>query len=225
MALILNMDCSMETASICLSQDGTALLTVQSEDQKNHAAWLHVAIERIIHEVGYAMKDLQAIAVTIGPGSYTGLRVGLAAAKGLCYALHIPLITVNTLELMAFAVQNQAIEFSASLICPMIDARRMEVFTALYTKEMKELMAPVAMTLNKNSFEDYLFKQNILFTGTGTRKWRELISNPKVIFTETPLLAPSLAIVSRNKYLTLEFTDLIYSEPVYLKEFYTHEKK
>jgi tRNA threonylcarbamoyladenosine biosynthesis protein TsaB len=224
MALILNIDTSIETASICLSKDGANLLTLQSDDQKNHASWLHIAIKKIMLETGYAIKDLQAIAVAGGPGSYTGLRVGMAAAKGLCYALHIPFIMENTLALMAFAVQDHAIEHSA-LISPMIDARRMEVFTALYTPKMEELIIPSAMILNKNSFEDYLSDQHVLFTGSGTAKWRELISNPNAFFTDTPLLAPYLGNISHNKYLTQEFTDLIYSEPVYIKEFYTHEKK
>jgi tRNA threonylcarbamoyladenosine biosynthesis protein TsaB len=224
MALILNIDTAIEIAGVCLSKDGATLITLQSDDQKTHAAWLHVSIEKIMHQSGFAIKDLNAIAVAIGPGSYTGLRVGMAAAKGLCYALHIPFITASTLELMAFSVQSRAIELSA-LICPMIDARRMEVFTALYNKEVGEVMAPAAMILNKNSFEDYLSIQNILFIGSGTRKLAELISTPTALFADTPLLAPYLGKISHNKYLTREFSDLIYSEPAYLKEFYTHEKK
>jgi len=225
MALILNIDTSIETASICLSTDGTALSVIQNEDQKNHAAWLHTSIEKIIHDAGYVMKDLQAVAVTSGPGSYTGLRVGMAAAKGLCYALHIPFITENTLKIMAMGTQKQAMKFAASLICPMIDARRMEVYTALYTIDMKELVAPAAMILHKNSFEEYLSQQKMVFSGSGVSKWREIMTNPGAYFVNNPVLAGYLGNISHNKYLTQEFTDLIYSEPMYIKEFYTHGKK
>jgi tRNA threonylcarbamoyladenosine biosynthesis protein TsaB len=224
MALILNIDTSIETASICLSKDGVPLMMMENPDQKDHAAWLHVAVKRMMHETGYAIKDLQATAVAIGPGSYTGLRVGMAAAKGFSYALHIPLITENTLRLMAFAVRDQIVE-SDALICPMIDARRMEVFTALYSKELKELLAPSAMILNKNSFEDNLSENRIYFTGSGTSKWKELTSNPNANFLVTPPLARYLGNISHNKYLIKEFTDLIYSEPAYTKDFFTHEKK
>jgi len=207
------------------AKDAVPLMIAENRDQKDHAAWLHVAIKKMMHEAGYTMKDLQAIAVAVGPGSYTGLRVGMAAAKGFSYALNIPLITENTLHLMAFSVKDQAIGFADALICPMIDARRMEVFTALYSTELKELIAPVAMILNKNSFEVYLSKAPIYFTGSGVQKWKELTSSQNAGFINTPPLAQHLANLSHNKYLIKEFTDLIYSEPAYLKDFFTHGKK
>jgi tRNA threonylcarbamoyladenosine biosynthesis protein TsaB len=225
MALILNIDTSSETASICLSKDAVPLMIMENKDQKDHAAWLHVAVKKMMHETGYATKDLQAIAVAIGPGSYTGLRVGMAAAKGFSYALHIPLITENTLYLMAFAVKDQVGEFVDALICPMIDARRMEVFTALYSKELREIATPSAMILNKNSFEEHHSEKHIYFTGSGAHKWKELNSNPNAGFLDTPILAQYLGNISHNKYLIKEFTDLIYSEPTYVKDFFTHAKK
>jgi tRNA threonylcarbamoyladenosine biosynthesis protein TsaB len=120
MSLILNIDTALDTASVCLANQKEVLQFSVNEDQKDHAAWLHQTIAELLQKGGYSIKDLDAVAVSIGPGSYTGLRVGLATAKGFCYALQIPLITVNTLKLIAFAAKDEAID----LICPMIDARR-----------------------------------------------------------------------------------------------------
>src|SRR6185503_154982 len=115
-------------------KDGFLLEMVENKNQKDHAAWIHIAIERLIKKTSSGLKDLNAIAVSNGPGSYTGLRVGLATAKGLCFALNIPLITLSTLEVMTIAAFNS--NWSVAYFCPMIDARRMEVFTALYDKDL-----------------------------------------------------------------------------------------
>src|SRR5690349_23178962 len=128
MAFILNMDSSTEKASIALARDGETLFMAVNDNQRDHAGWIHVAIAAGLREIGERPESLEAIGVTSGPGSYTGLRVGMATAKGLCYALGIPLMTVNTLEAMALSVKRT----NVSWVCPMIDARRMEVFTALY---------------------------------------------------------------------------------------------
>src|SRR5687767_1657626 len=135
MALILNIDTAMELASICLSDEKEVLSFSENRDQKDHAGWLQPAIKQVMDDAGFSLSELAAIAVTSGPGSYTGLRVGLSSAKGLCFALKLPLITVNTLEAMAQAVPSEA----AALRCPMIDARRMEVFTAIYDDAMNEV--------------------------------------------------------------------------------------
>src|ERR1051325_9884884 len=143
MALILNIDTAIETASICLSEDKNVLKFAINENQKDHAAWLSVAIKTLMKEAGIQLNQLNTIAVTIGPGSYTGLRVGLSAAKGLCYALNIPLITIGTLEMMAMAAKEEPVD----LLCPMIDARRLEVFTAVYNKKMEEVRSPHSLIL------------------------------------------------------------------------------
>lgn len=225
MALILNIDTSIETAGLCLSRDGEPLSAAENKEQRDHAAWLHVQIKKIMNETRHPMSDLEAVAIANGPGSYTGLRVGMAAAKGLCYALKIPFITVNTLYLMASAVRASLDLSADGVICPMIDARRMEVYTALYTKELKEVLPPSAIILNKNSFENYLSQKHVFFVGTGTSKWREIGPPTNSSYLDTPPLAAHLGVLSHNKYLTQDFTDLIYSEPAYLKEFFTHEKK
>ncbi len=225
MPLILNIDTSTEIASISLTKDGSSLQIIKNEEQKDHAKWLHPAIEQMVSDAGYQIKNLDAVAVASGPGSYTGLRVGMAAAKGLCYALDIPLITENTLKLMAFSVQQQA-QQSALLICPMIDARRLEVFTAVYNHQLEALMAPAALILDGGSFQDFLIDSKTLFLGSGTKKWKPMIANnPNALFTENPPLAASLGKIAQNKYVSGSFADLVYSEPIYIKEFFTHEKK
>jgi len=225
MALILNIDTSSEIASICLSKEENVLQLSLNNDQKDHASWLHGSIEKLFDESGFEMKELQAIAVTIGPGSYTGLRVGLAAAKGLCYALSIPLITENTLRIMASSVLDQITSLSQPVICPMIDARRMEVFTAIYSPDLLELMAPESIILNENSFEDFLRKYSVLYTGSGIIKWKQLCYSSNAFFVQLPPLAAYLAVSAYKKFTDRSFADLMYTEPFYLKGFYTHEKK
>src|SRR5271168_1032073 len=146
---------------------------LENFEQKAHAAWLHVAVQELMTNTGSRMRDLQAVAVTAGPGSYTGLRVGMAAAKGFCYALGIPLITEDTLRVMAFAASERLPE--ADLLCPMIDARRMEVFTAVYQKGGKVLLPPIAMVIDENSFSEFLSERFMSFFGDGSYKCKPLI--------------------------------------------------
>ena len=223
MALILNIDTATETAGISLSDEGRSIALFQNKDQKDHASWLHPAIEKMMHETGYRMKDLKAVAVTAGPGSYTGLRVGMAAAKGFCYALHIPLLTENTLKVMAFAAGEQFPE--AGLLCPMIDARRMEVFTAIYRNDLTELMPTTAMIIDENSFSAYLASHKVSFFGGGSYKCKPIIAASSAAFIEINYHVGYLGILSFLRYLQQEFTGLAYSEPAYTKEFYTHTRK
>src|SRR5580704_5487088 len=180
MSLILNIDTSMETAGVCLSIDGSTLIMAESTDQKNHSSWLHPTIARLLEETGHRVRDLQAVAVSAGPGSYTGLRVGMAAAKGFCYALGIPLIAENTLNVMAFAAREQLA--GADLLCPMIDARRMEVFTAIYRNDGTILLPATAMIIDENSFAEYLLLHKMSFFGDGSHKCKQLITAPSAAF-------------------------------------------
>ncbi|HTI11138.1 MAG TPA: tRNA (adenosine(37)-N6)-threonylcarbamoyltransferase complex dimerization subunit type 1 TsaB [Puia sp.] len=223
MALILNIDTATETASISLSKEGSSLALLQNKDQKEHASWLHPAIEKMMQETGFGMKDLQAVAVTAGPGSYTGLRVGMAAAKGFCFALNIPLLTENTLKVMAFAAREQY--SSTGLLCPMIDARRLEVFTAIYGSDLVELMPTTAMIIDENSFSTYLASHKVSFFGGGSYKCKPIITAPSAAFIEINYHAGYLGILSFLRYLQHEFTGLAYSEPAYTKEYYTHTRK
>ena len=223
MALILNIDTATERAGISLSKDGQSLALLQNEQQKEHASWLHPAVERIMRETGFRLRDLQAVAVTAGPGSYTGLRVGMAAAKGFCYALNIPMLTENTLKVMAFAAREQGV--TDGLLCPMIDARRMEVFTAVYQNDLVELMPTTAMIIDENSFSALLAENKLSFFGAGSYKCKPIIVAPSAAFIEINYHAGYLGILSFLRYLQEEFTELAYSEPAYTKEFYTHTRK
>ena len=170
------------------------LTMLENFEQKEHAAWLHVAVQQLMTNTGSRMRDLQAVAVTAGPGSYTGLRVGMAAAKGFCYALGIPLITEDTLKVMALAASEQLPQ--ADLICPMIDARRMEVFTALYSQDMTRLLPSTAMVIDENSFSDWLSDHKVSFFGEGSDKCKPIITAPGAHFVEVGYHVGFLGILS-----------------------------
>ena len=221
MSLILNIDTALDTASVCIATDGKALQSASNDNQKDHAAWLHTAIYEVIKKSGYLISQLEAVAVSIGPGSYTGLRVGLASAKGLCYALQIPLLAINTLEMMALSVKEEA----TNLICPLIDARRMEVYTAVYDKELREKYSPEAMVIEANSFSSLLATDKILFCGSGYKKVQAMISSSNALYSDTISNAAHLAQLSQHYFQLKEFADLAYTEPLYIKEFYTSPRK
>jgi tRNA threonylcarbamoyladenosine biosynthesis protein TsaB len=223
MALILSIDTAMTKAGIALSEDGAALSILENTEQKEHAAWLHQAVQEIMASTGHTMRDLDAIAVSAGPGSYTGLRVGMAAAKGFCFALDIPLIAEDTLKIMAFAAREQVPE--TDLLCPMIDARRMEVFTALYDHALQTLLPPTAMVLDEDAFSTWLAAHKVSFFGEGADKWKRIATAPSAHFSEVNYHAGYLGIMAFLRYLQGEFTGLAYSEPAYTKEFYTHTRK
>jgi tRNA threonylcarbamoyladenosine biosynthesis protein TsaB len=223
MGLILNIDTATEKASICLALNGESLALAENFTQNSHAAWLHPAIEQMMSDTGYTLRQLQAVAVTAGPGSYTGLRVGMAAAKGFCFALAIPFIAEDTLKTMAFAAKEQLDEID--LLCPMIDARRLEVFTAMFDKEGTTLMPSTAMVVDENSFSSWLIDRRVSFFGGGSGKCKPIILNPNAAFVEVNYHAGYLGILSFYRYLRQEFTVLAYSEPAYTKEFYTHKGK
>ncbi len=221
MSLILNIDTAIDAASVCLAKDGVLLQLSINENQKHHAAWLHNAVAAMLQNNNYKPADLAAVAVSIGPGSYTGLRVGLAAAKGLCFALNIPLIAVGTLKVMAYSVKEEASNF----ICPMIDARRMEVFTAVYDKSLQENISAHALVLDETSFAPLLSAEKILFCGTGSRKLQSLLTNDNATFSSTSSNAFHLAVLSQVCFVKKEFADLAYIEPLYIKEFYSPPRK
>ncbi len=225
MGLILNIDTSTEQAGICLAREEHVLGILRNDEQKDHASWLHAAMKSLMENAGFTLNQLDAIAVTAGPGSYTGLRVGMAAAKGLCYALEIPLVLENTLKVMALAGSQQPQLPREFLICPMIDARRMEVFTAIYSKDLQEIMPSTALVLEADGFGEWMKSQEMIFLGSGILKWKELTKNPNALFFELPFLASHLAQLAHEKFEKRQFSDVYSSEPVYLKEFHTHIKK
>lgn len=216
MALILNIDTALGKATVTLAAEGRVLHTLENNDMRDQASWLHPAIRQCLADKQIKLQELEAVAVTIGPGSYTGLRIGLSAAKGLSYALQIPLITLPTLELMARAEYDT----EADMICPVIDARRMEVFTALYTKQMQEVMPPCALIIDTQSFAGQLDSHTILFTGNAVDKVRKVLTHPNALFTETGYTPQDISDLSTLLFRNKRFADIAYSEPFYVKEFY-----
>jgi tRNA threonylcarbamoyladenosine biosynthesis protein TsaB len=217
MALILNIDTATDAASVGLAADGKVMVLQKNASQQDHAAWLQNAIHQLMQSADKKLKELDAVAVTIGPGSYTGLRVGLASAKGICYALQKPLIAVNTLTVMAHAVRNEPV----SLLCPMIDARRMEVFTALYRPDLSEVKKPAALILNEDSFLEELDLNPICFSGNGSGKFKKIMHHPHAVFSDQEFDVSDMAPLAEDHLQNRQFADLAYSEPQYLKEFYT----
>lgn len=226
MALILNIDTATEFASVCIINENEVIAYEENLEQKGHASFLQPAIKKLMNNGQWTMDNLDAIAVTNGPGSYTGLRVGLASAKGLCFALNKPLILLNTLEVMALASIEEFVIGSTklaneTLFCPMIDARRMEVFTALYHKNLNTIIAPCAMILDNQSFAEELKNNTIVFSGSGSNKLQELNFGENAIISNVLYSAKNMIELSLKKYQQKEFADLAYSTPDYHKEFYT----
>ncbi len=221
MALILNIDCSSKTASVSIAEEGLVKLSVTNDTQKDHASFLHTGIKELLSISSARLNDMDAIAVTSGPGSYTGLRVGMATAKGLSYAASKPFICINTLAAMAKALINITANRSEVLFCPLIDARRMEVFTAIYDNEMKEKLSPCAMILEEASFKNELQHNQLIFFGNGSEKLKQIIQHTNALFVAEATIVNSISELSFEKYSNQHFADIIYSEPSYLKDFYS----
>jgi tRNA threonylcarbamoyladenosine biosynthesis protein TsaB len=228
MPLILNIDTATENAIVCLSENETILAFEENHDQKNHAAFVQPAIEKLFNTTNIKIQNIDSVAVTAGPGSYTGLRVGLASAKGLCYALRKPIILINTLDVMAKSIirefKNQKSENIHALFCPMIDARRMEVFMALYDSQLQPLLQPSAIIIDEDSFAKELSEHSIIFAGNGSIKLKALICHKNAIFSSIQHNASDLSELSLKAYNKNQFSELAYCEPYYLKEFYNLAK-
>lgn len=229
MSLILNIDTALDSAYISLAENEKGLGYSINETPRDHASWVQAAINELMKEAGCNIADLKAIGVSIGPGSYTGLRIGLSTAKGLCFALKIPLITINTLEIMAFSALNSdevkdLNPFSPDmLICPMIDARRMEVFTAVYNSSMEEIYEPRSLILDTLTFDEPLKRQKMLFLGNGSLKFQQVCQNANAIFKKLALNPFALPALTYKNFIGNNFATLAYAEPYYLKEFFTKQ--
>jgi tRNA threonylcarbamoyladenosine biosynthesis protein TsaB len=220
---LLCIDTALDVAHIALVQDGRIIAQAANERQQDHAAWIHKAIKNLLLQNETTPGNLDAVAVTSGPGSYTGLRVGMATAKGLCYALGIPLITENILFLTAAAaVENMKnAQSSLPVLCgPMIDARRMEVFAALYNHELESIMAPRAVVLQADTFKDELDMYVVVFCGNGTPKWKGLCKHPNALFADVHHRMDDFAEIALKKLSSGQFVDIAYSEPDYFKNFH-----
>ncbi len=214
--LILNIETSTTNCSVSLSKEGETL--VLKEDYNNgfsHAEKLHIYIDDVLKKAKIALSDLDAIAISKGPGSYTGLRIGVSAAKGLCYALDKPLISIPTLEALA-----HQISIEEGVIVPMLDARRMEVYSAIFDSQHRQIRDTQAQILDNASFAEYLDKGKVYFIGNGVEKTKTLIAHPHAVFVDNKLpSANEMSLLAYNKYKKNDFEDVAYFEPYYLKDF------
>jgi tRNA threonylcarbamoyladenosine biosynthesis protein TsaB len=229
MSAILHIETSTDLCSVALSENGTCgsakmLYSFVSDKKNEHSATLVPCIEDALKQTGITFKNLSAIAVGIGPGSYTGLRIGTAAAKGLAYALNIPIIGISPLEAMAHHVinmQSGATSQSAMQFIPMLDAGRMEVYTAVYDYRLSEIMPAQALILMPGTFSEIALRHTLVFFGSGSRKFHDIMPDAdKHIFIDGIIpAAPLMVPLATERYVAGNFLDTAYFEPLYIKEF------
>ena len=228
MSLILQIETATTSCSVALAKDGAVLSFKQVNERNLHSGVITRFIEEIIAAAGVNYSDLDAIAVSCGPGSYTGLRIGISTAKGLCFALDKPLIAIETLDAMASGISGMAEykERKDLLLCPMIDARRMEVYTAIFTIKGQKIKPTEAAIIDENSFDEVLSKNEILFFGDGAEKcFNVLNKNPNASLLPGFInSATSLTQMAAEKFRNKEFEDVAYFEPYYLKDFIAGKK-
>jgi len=223
--MILQIETATTVCSVALARDGEVVAFKQVDQRNAHAEVITVFIDELLAASGCNYSNIDAIAVSCGPGSYTGLRIGVSTAKGLCFALDKPLIAIETLESMALGVIAEGIETDI-LLCPMIDARRMEVYTAIFNSKGKNIKPTAAEIIDENSFADILQDNKILFFGDGAEKCREILShNPNAQFlTGFINSATHLTKKAEEKFMAKDFEDVAYFEPYYLKDFIAGKK-
>ena len=226
MALILVIETATKNCSLALCENGITKESIDYNDGNfSHAEKLHVFIEEILSKSDRKFKDLNAIAVSKGPGSYTGLRIGVSACKGLCYGLNIPLISIETLEILArtYLVENRIAE--QDLLIPMIDARRMEVYTAIFDNNLNKIKDTEALVLQNHSFDEFINKSSCHFIGDGAEKSEHLFKRENTKFT--PSIYPSAKVMAKfvdQAFKAQKFEDTAYFEPYYLKDFVDGKK-
>lgn len=229
MMLILSLETSSAVCSVALNRLDDGRLVGQSELrlEKSHSSHLSLLVSQLLENTLHTLQDVAAVAVSDGPGSYTGLRIGAAAAKGLCYALDIPLVAVSTLAALARQVAAATVPAEDLLLCPMLDARRMEVYTALYRPDGAQVLVPTPLILDETALIEQTAHHRVLCFGNGAAKFRPLAEgNPNVAFlTGIEPSAVAVGALAVEAYGRLEFRDVAYYEPFYLKEVYTTTPK
>lgn len=217
MAVILNLETATTNCSVSVGKNGNILvLKEDSTPNYSHSEQLHVFIKNALDTASLSFSDLNAIAVSKGPGSYTGLRIGVSAAKGLCFALDIPLISIATLESMAHQVRMETSDF----IIPVLDARRMEVYSAVFDSNFDQIRETKAEIITENSFSEYAETGKTLLVGSGAKKCSEVLNHTNLVFMDTAIpSAKEMSKLSYIKYQKSDFEDVAYFEPYYLKDF------
>ena len=223
MALILGIETATKNCSVALFKDGIVIAEKEHiSDGYTHAEQLTLFIQEVIDLANISLKKVEAVALSMGPGSYTGLRIGTSTAKGLCYALDIPLIAISTLKAMSFVVVKNK---KSAIYCPMIDARRMEVFSALYDENNKQVRGTQADVVDENTYSEFLVNE-IIFFGDGSLKCQEILNHKNAKFIEGIYpSAKNLGTLAKAKFENKDFEDVAYFEPYYLKDFVAGKKK
>ena len=232
MSLILCIETATSVCSVSLSKDGDVSALREINEQKAHASEITVFIEEVLKASNVSIKNLDAVAVSKGPGSYTGLRIGVSAAKGICYGLEIPLISVDTLYSMALGFSEfhkdfiKEINANNILLCPMIDARRMEVYNQLVDLKQPTIRETQAEIIDENSFYEYFKNHKIIFFGSGADKCKEIITDENAFFFPSfQNSAKYMAKIANQKFQSQQFEDTAYFEPFYLKDFVAKVKQ
>ncbi len=222
MAKILSIETSTDVCSVAYSENGEVVEKRELFEPNSHSKHTTLLIQDIFRTEGVPpMAELDAVAVSAGPGSYTGLRIGTSVAKGICFALNIPLIAVDTLKIMSQAVLLSDVDVSGKiLLCPMIDARRMEVYTALFDTSLKVIEDTSAMIIDEDSFTGVLDKSKVLFFGNGADKCKDAIKHENALFIDDIFpLAANMSLPAETAFSDNDFVDVAYFEPFYLKSF------
>ena len=222
MALILNIETATTNCSVALAKNGKTIALVEDNDKGySHSERLHVYIQYVIDTSKIKLEDLDAIGVSKGPGSYTGLRIGVSAAKGLCYALDIPLISVLTLEALV-----KQVNVERGIIVPMLDARRMEVYSSIFNFKHNLIRETQAEVLTEDSFKEELYNDTVTFIGSGVDKSKSIITHKNAKFIEDRLpSAKEMSMLSYEKYKKSDTENVAYFEPYYLKDFVALKSK
>jgi tRNA threonylcarbamoyladenosine biosynthesis protein TsaB len=220
MSYILNIETATEVCSVCVADNKNIIFEREELKGPSHASILGRFVKEAVDFMRSEKLNLDAVAVSCGPGSYTGLRIGVSEAKGLCYGMNIPLIAINTLEIMAWHVIGQGLANNDSLLCPMIDARRMEVYDAIFNQKLEYIREINADIIDENSFSDILESNKITFFGNGATKIKDVMTHSNCIFIDgIHPNAISMSNLSQQAFDKKQFVDVAYFEPFYLKEF------
>lgn len=225
MGLILNIETATTVCSISLAKDGHLLAFKEQDGEYSHAENLTVFIEAVIKQASVNLSDIDAVAVSKGPGSYTGLRIGISTAKGLCYSLNKPLIAVDTLQYLSLMTEQKL--SAGGLYCPMLDARRMEVYCAVFDSDNNVVKPTAAEIIDANSFSELLNQNIIHFFGNGAEKCKKTFElNENAVFVDNVVpSAIGMIAVSERLFINKEFENVAYFEPFYLKDFIAGKKK
>ncbi len=223
MAIILHLETATTNCSVSIAKDGEIIVLKENNAASySHSEQLHVFIKEALKEASLSFSDLDAVAISKGPGSYTGLRIGVSAAKGICFSLDIPLISIPTLQSMA----NQVDLKPGELVIPVLDARRMEVYSCVYDNNYQEIRETRAEVINEESFVEYLGENKVYVMGSGAEKCRGVLQHPNFIFNESVVpSAKDMVSMAFEKYESKQFEDVAYFEPYYLKDFVLQQKK